>query len=90
MRELNDEIIVFPFRLRKFDEEDQEIGAAPKTKFGDIITTTNPENEGLGELSLTELHNLEDRLEEAFDKYGIPLRVERAKKHFERNKRGKR
>lgn len=78
MEELTDELIVFPFGLRKFKEDsDEEIGALPKIQFGDVITS----------VSKQEIE--QDLLEEAFDRYEISPKVERAKKHFEKNK-GKR
>jgi hypothetical protein len=79
MKELNDEIIIFPSAFRKI-KKDEDLDDIPKTSFGDVLASVKPENPE--DLSADELEN-------AFDRYGIPLRVERAKKHFEKNKKGK-
>jgi hypothetical protein len=88
MKELYDEVIVFPFGLRKF-KGDEEIGAPPKTQFGDVITSVNRQEKSLADMSYRELSETEQHLEEAFDRYGISPKIERSKKHFERNKKGK-
>lgn len=85
MKELNDEIIVFPSAVKKAEYVDD----VPKTVYGDVTTSIKTENEDIEDLSYSELMQKEDELEEAFDRYGIPLRVERAKKQFEKNKKGK-
>lgn len=88
MKELNDEILVFPSAYQKLKQAEY-IDDVPKTVYGDVITRVSPETEDLEDLSVNELRRKEEDLEEAFDRYGIPLRVERAKKRFERNKKGK-
>lgn len=80
MKELNDELIVFPFELRRYKaDSDEEIDPLPKIQFGDVITSVRNQETGIDS----------ERLENAFDRYGISPKVERAKKHFAKNKKGK-